>query len=239
MHGHAPPPDPPRHNTTPRSDWRLPKFTPPAIEAGAKRQNGDCLSRPGTSASESHPDRRSESFGISKMMGDSGWTANPGKDQPITSPFRREEGDAPIRHQILLVEDNKADVFLLREAIELAGVLADLHVVTDGERAVGFINVADADDDAPCPSLVILDLNLPKRTVSEVLEHLRRSHKCRHARVLIVTSSDSEQDRTITARLGADIYFRKPSGYDAYMKIGGVVKSMLEAPPSEGGPSAS
>jgi len=141
------------------------------------------------------------------------------------------------RHQILVVEDNKADVFLLREAIETAHVPADLHVVTDGERAFGFIDQADTDENAPCPHLVILDLNLPKRTGSEVLEYLRQSRKCRHARVLIVTSSDSEQDKAGTARLGADAYFRKPSGYDAFMKIGELVRNMLISEPEERRPS--
>jgi chemotaxis family two-component system response regulator Rcp1 len=160
-------------------------------------------------------------------MGVSGWNRNPGKDLPFISPFPREQESYPDRHQILLVEDNKADVFLLREAIELAHIPADLHVVTDGERAFAFIDEADAHDTAPCPGLVILDLNLPRKTGGEVLEHLRQSRKCRYARVLIVTSSDSEQDKASTAKLGADAYFRKPSGYDAYMKIGEMVKDML------------
>ena len=132
-----------------------------------------------------------------------------------------------MRPRILVVEDNKADVFLLREALEAAGVLADLDVASDGERAVDLISRTDTDGNVRCPSLILLDLNLPKMSGIEVLEHLRQSPRCREARVLIVSSSDSEQDRARTAKLGVDGYFRKPSGYDAFMKVGEVVRDLL------------
>jgi DNA-binding response OmpR family regulator len=128
---------------------------------------------------------------------------------------------------ILLVEDNKADVFLMREALEAAGVEANLHVMSDGEKAVKFIDEADEDGATPCPCLVLLDLNLPKKPGIEVLRHLRRSRNCANSLVLVVSSSDSERDRMETASMGANGYFRKPSGYEAYIKIGEVVKGLL------------
>ena len=133
------------------------------------------------------------------------------------------------RRRILLIEDNMADVHLVREAIEAAGILADLEVFSDGEKAIEYIDQIE-NDSMPCPTLVILDLNLPRRTGAEVLEHLRRSPKCRAARVLIVTSSNSEKDHAKTASLGANGYFRKPSSYDAFLKVGEVVKKMLAEP---------
>lgn len=135
------------------------------------------------------------------------------------------------RPEILLVEDNGADVFLLREAIEAAGVSADLRIISDGERAIDFIDQTETAGGADCPSLVILDLNLPKKTGSQVLEHLRRSPTFRRARVLVVTSSDSEHDRARAAELGADGYFRKPSAYEAFLRLGEVVRDMLSGGP--------
>ena len=135
------------------------------------------------------------------------------------------------RHQILLVEDNKADLFLIREAISGANVQADLHVANDGETAVRFIDAADSDETAPCPALILLDLNLPKISGVEVLQHIRRSHKCSDSLILIVTSSDSQNDRRATTQLGIDGYFRKPSSYDAFCKIGEIVKELLARPP--------
>jgi len=111
---------------------------------------------------------------------------------------------------------------------------AELHVVADGEKAIAFIDSADADDRAPCPTLILLDLNLPKKSGSEVLRHLRQSRKCADAQVVIVTSSDSEKDRLETAALAADGYFRKPSGYEAFLKIGEIVREMLiRTPPKD------
>ncbi len=133
-------------------------------------------------------------------------------------------------HRILIVEDNKADVHLLREAIDAAGILADLNVISDGEKAIEFIDQID-NGNAPCPALVLLDLNLPRRTGSEILEYLRRSQRCHAALVLIVTSSDSEKDRAKTASLGANGYFRKPSNYEAFLKVGEVMKKMLSTEP--------
>ncbi len=137
------------------------------------------------------------------------------------------------RPQILVVEDNKADLFLMREAITCADVEADLHVVSDGESAVRFIDKADTDNAAPCPRLILLDLNLPRKTGIEVLEHIRRSHRCSEALILIVTSSDSQNDRRATSQLGVNGYFRKPSSYEAYCKIGEIVKDLLTTPPEK------
>ena len=127
------------------------------------------------------------------------------------------------------MEDNKADEFLTRQAIATAKIPAEIHVVNDGEKAFQFIDQADANDELRCPLLVLLDLNLPKRTGAEVLQHLRQSRKCARAPVVVMTSSESEKDREETARLGANEYFRKPSNFAEYIRIGEVVKSMLES----------
>jgi CheY-like chemotaxis protein len=151
---------------------------------------------------------------------------------PATASASLEEENA-VRQRILIVEDNKADVFLIREALRFAELDLHLNLVADGEQAIRFINETDADDQAPCPDLVLLDLNLPRRHGLEVLDHLRRSGKCASAQVLIVTSSDSTAERREANRLGANGYFRKPSGYDEYLKLGDVVKGMLAHPPGQ------
>ena len=67
--------------------------------------------------------------------------------------------------------------------------------MNDGEKAIQVIDAADRDDAASCPSVMILDLNLPRKTGYEVLEHYRHRRRCGAGQVLIVTSSDSKQDR--------------------------------------------
>jgi DNA-binding response OmpR family regulator len=129
------------------------------------------------------------------------------------------------------VEDNKADVFLICEAIEAANPQGDLRVVSDGEKAVRFFEQVDGEESAACPALLILDINLPKKHGGQVLEQMRASRRCRNALVLVVTSSDSARDRETMANLGVNGYFRKPSAYDDFMKLGGLVKELLEETP--------
>jgi CheY-like chemotaxis protein len=163
----------------------------------------------------------------------SGSNWNPDDDQP--SPSRSpSETPAKKRRTILVVEDNRADVFLIREALEAARIDADVQVVADGEQAMRVFQQADRDPASLCPALVLLDINLPKRQGRDVLKQLRQSVRCANASVLIVTSSDSAQDREEMTRLGAKGYFRKPSDYRDFMKLGDIVKALLDdAPPSD------
>jgi DNA-binding response OmpR family regulator len=132
-----------------------------------------------------------------------------------------------VAPQILVVEDSKTDLFLIREAIASAQIDADLHFVSDGQAATQFLDSADADAKAPCPCLVLLDLNLPKKNGDDVLRHLRSSSRCGNAAVLIVSSSDAVRDRERVTELGVDGYFRKPSDYSEFMKLGDLVKRLL------------
>ncbi len=127
---------------------------------------------------------------------------------------------------ILLVEDNPADVLLVREALEEHKVRADVYVVSDGEKAVRFI-----DDEAaalPCPDLIILDLNLPRKSGREVLEHIRASEMLAKVRVVVLSSSDAPKDMEESFRLGIARYIRKPSSLSEFMKIGGTLRGLLE-----------
>lgn len=128
---------------------------------------------------------------------------------------------------ILVVEDNAADVFLIREAIAASGIRAGIHSVRDGEQATKFFDDADRDGSAPCPNLVILDINLPKKHGIEVLRHLRESPRCGNAAVIVVSTSDSAQDREESMKRGANGYFRKPSEFDEFLKLGDLIRALL------------
>lgn len=129
---------------------------------------------------------------------------------------------------LLLVEDNAADVLLVEHAIELHSVPVDLHIVVDGEEAIAFIERAERDPQAPCPDMVLLDLNLPRKSGTEVLQRVRRSDRCKHVPVIILTSSDAPKDRAATSNFGANRYFRKPTDYDEYMKVGKVLNEIVD-----------
>jgi DNA-binding response OmpR family regulator len=134
---------------------------------------------------------------------------------------------------VLIVEDNEADLFLIREAIMAKKLPMALHVVRDGEQAMRYFDEADRDVSAPCPSLVILDINLPKMQGGEVLKYMRRSGRCANALVIAVSTSDSVLDREQMTELGVKGYFRKPSDYAAFMKLGDLVKGLLAGGTSE------
>jgi CheY-like chemotaxis protein len=129
---------------------------------------------------------------------------------------------------ILLAEDNPADVQLVREALEDRSVACGLHVVHDGAQAIAFIERIDGNSAFPCPSLVLLDLHLPKRNGEEILRCLRASERCGQTPVVVLTSSDSPSDVENATRHAALYYFRKPSALDEYLRLGDIVKDIIE-----------
>lgn len=130
---------------------------------------------------------------------------------------------------MLVIEDNESDVFLIREAIDNASFPVSVRVVNDGEQAVRFFDLADQDMTIPCPALVILDINLPKKQGAEVLKHMRQSRRCGRALVIVASTSESVGDREQMESLGANRYFRKPSNYEQFMRLGEIVRSLLAA----------
>ncbi len=121
------------------------------------------------------------------------------------------------------MEDNPADVFLIRETIEATGLNAEVHIARDGEEATRFFDEADQNDSAPCPAMVILDINLPKKGGGEILKHLRQSRRCGTAAVIAVSTSQAARDREAMLKGGANAYFRKPSEYEAFLKLSGLI----------------
>jgi CheY-like chemotaxis protein len=132
-----------------------------------------------------------------------------------------------VRLNLLLAEDNLPDALIVREAIKKERLPVEVHVASDGEQALKFIQAAESDPDAPCPHVLLLDLNLPKVDGFEILRAVRASDKFKDIPVLVVTSSDSPGDRSEAAKLGAG-YFRKPITYVDYLKIGGIVRLLLD-----------
>lgn len=160
-------------------------------------------------------------------MGGSGSNPSPEKDPPSALPSRSEVAPSQVRHHVLIVEDNESDVFLMERAISAKKLPLYVHVVKDGDQAVRFFNDVDRDPSKPCPDLVILDINLPRRPGDDVLKHMRRSSRCADAHVIAVSTSDSPRDRRLMAQLGADQYFHKPSDFDEFMKLGDLIQAVI------------
>ena len=97
---------------------------------------------------------------------------------------------------VLLVEDNPIDIIMTRKALEEVDLLLRLHVVQDGEEALDFIrqNCNSTDTNSPCPDLILLDLNLPKKSGKEVLSEIRQDPNTRVIPVIILTTSSEDKD---------------------------------------------
>jgi two-component system, chemotaxis family, response regulator Rcp1 len=128
---------------------------------------------------------------------------------------------------LLLVEDNPADVFLVREALSEEGLDCDLQIVDDGEQAIQYFERVNAGSQV-APDLLLLDLNVPRIGGEEVLQRMRNTGPCAHMMVVVITSSDSPRDRQKAADLGADEYFRKPTNLEEFMSLGKLVRRLAE-----------
>ena len=127
---------------------------------------------------------------------------------------------------IFVVEDNPADVYLIKEALRAHGLLFDLKWMPDGEQAIAEFTGMHSGT-APTPDLILLDLNLPRVDGKEVLSRIRQNPSLRNTLVAILTSSDSPSDRRDTHALGANCYIRKPPTLDEFLTIGGVIKELV------------
>jgi CheY-like chemotaxis protein len=135
--------------------------------------------------------------------------------------------ECDFRPQIILAEDNPADVLLVREALAEHAISCDLRVIGDGEQAMKFIDQLDVDSKLPCPDLLLLDLHLPKRDGAEILTYLRASERCAQTPVVVLTSSDSPKDQARAEKNAAIHYFRKPSSLRQFMTLGAVVRELI------------
>jgi CheY-like chemotaxis protein len=131
--------------------------------------------------------------------------------------------------EILLGEDNPADVYLIREALREHGVDCTLRVASDGKELLGIISPERSHAEGQRLDLIILDLNLPRHDGIEILQRLRETPELAHVPVVVLTSSDSPRDRLMAGQLGATRYLRKPSSLDQFLSLGAVFKDLLEA----------
>jgi len=128
------------------------------------------------------------------------------------------DGSAAKAVDVLLVEDDPADVMLIREAFEQHRMLSRLHVVGDGEQAMRFLRRAGEFTDAPRPGLVLLDLNLPRRNGLEVLAELKTDKDLLSIPVVMLTTSQAEEDIARSYLLHANAYIAKPVDFDQFMR---------------------
>ncbi|WP_018680785.1 response regulator [Actinokineospora enzanensis] len=120
---------------------------------------------------------------------------------------------------VLLVEDDDGDVLMTREAFEHYKIRNQLHVVRDGEQAVQFLRREGQYADAPRPDLILLDLNLPRFDGRQVLAEIKADAELRLIPVVVLTTSEAEEDILRSYQLHANAYVTKPVDFDRFIEI--------------------
>jgi CheY-like chemotaxis protein len=120
---------------------------------------------------------------------------------------------------ILLVEDSPGDADLTREALDSTKLFNALHVVQDGEEAMAFLRRSGKYKDAPVPSLILLDLNLPKKDGREVLADIKNDENLKFIPVVILTTSKQEEDILKSYKLHSNCFITKPIDLNQFVKV--------------------
>jgi CheY-like chemotaxis protein len=118
--------------------------------------------------------------------------------------------------KILLVEDNEGDILLTKEAFEESKIANEIRVIKDGKAAINFFN-----DYAPAdliPDLILLDINLPKKSGFEVLQYLKGTENYKHIPVIMLTTSSSEKDIMLSYKNYVNCFITKPIDVADFIK---------------------
>lgn len=121
--------------------------------------------------------------------------------------------------EILLVEDNPADVMLTEEAFEEADFPHRLHVARDGVEALAFLRREGRYADAHTPHVILMDLNMPRLSGLETLDILKVDEKLRHIPVIVLTTSRAEEDVWRSYKLHANAYIPKPVSISEFVEV--------------------
>jgi CheY-like chemotaxis protein len=128
--------------------------------------------------------------------------------------------------QMWLVEDNEADIRLMKEALDEQALRYELHVFRNGEEALRMLDAAGKDEH-PCPDLLMLDLHLPKVDGPEVLRRFRANTNCANTPVVVLSSLIAPKERTFIERFPRVLVQEKPFDLDGYVAIGRRIKAIL------------
>ncbi len=121
--------------------------------------------------------------------------------------------------EILLVEDDEGDVLLTTEALEASKITNNMSVARNGEEALKFLRRQAGFEDAPRPDIVLLDLNLPRVDGREVLSQIKADPDLRRIPIIVLTTSEAEEDILRSYDLHANAYVTKPVDFTRFLQV--------------------
>lgn len=120
---------------------------------------------------------------------------------------------------ILLVEDNEGDIILTRDALEEYKIITQLSIARDGKEALDFLEVQLLQNSGNLPDLILLDINLPKKSGHEVLEIIKQNESLKQIPVIILTTSSSDQDIHRSYKSHANCFITKPVEAEHFLEV--------------------
>ena len=120
---------------------------------------------------------------------------------------------------ILIVEDNPGDVRLIQEALKMSSIIITLYFTRDGVEATHFLETRKREPSNGFPQLIVLDLNLPKKSGFEVLEFVKRDEMLKRIPVIVLSSSQNPEDIVKAYDLHANCYLNKPANFNGFTDI--------------------
>jgi CheY-like chemotaxis protein len=124
----------------------------------------------------------------------------------------------PPEYPILLVEDNPDDIVITKRALAKGRIRNKLYVVHDGEEAIDFFKKRGKHKNAPKPTLVLLDLKMPRLDGFEVLKEVKSDENLKSIPIIVLTSSERDKDIDLAYKLGCNSYIIKPVNFDNFIK---------------------
>ncbi len=121
--------------------------------------------------------------------------------------------------EILLVEDNEGDIILTKKAFEKGKIMNRLHVVRNGVNALDFLYQRNGYEQSSRPDLILLDLNMPKMNGQEVLENIKADENLKTIPVIVLTTSNADEDILKSYKLQASSYIRKPVDFKQFGQV--------------------
>ena len=138
-----------------------------------------------------------------------------------------KQGSVVHAARILVIEDNRSDVFLLDRALKKQDLQFELVHLLNGDEALAFIRRQGAYAEAAIPHVILVDLNLSKYTGEDILREIRGARLLDGVPVCVWSSSRSRRDEAVLKDLGVAQFITKPAGLDQFMEIGRTIKDVL------------
>jgi len=126
--------------------------------------------------------------------------------------------------EILIAEDSQADALFAKEAFEQIETKCNIHVVTDGQQALDYLNKESSFSEAASPDIMFLDLNLPKVAGLDVLKHVKSNDNLQSIPVIIISGSDSPKDIQECYKIGANAYVPKQHTFTDMVRFAGAIE---------------